>query len=161
MNATALADIEAIRQKGFRPEAVGCFVHKEKILMAYKKKHDLWQLPQGGIEEGESVTAAFLREMTEELGESLVKSIVGAPRVVGEDRVEFPSGTREDWKGKHYFFVLAAVSSPALDVATSEFDDARWVSFEEARVLARAIYQKGKQRITLKALDRAAQAMLI
>lgn len=159
MTAPTLADIAVIRQKGFRPEAVGCFVHEKKILMVYKKKHDLWQLPQGGIEKGELVGAAFLREMTEELGDALVKSISSAPQVVGEDRVEFPPATRKDGKGKHYYFVMATVSSLALDIAASEFDDARWLSIEEARVLARTIYQKGKQRVTLKALDLAAGAM--
>jgi 8-oxo-dGTP pyrophosphatase MutT (NUDIX family) len=164
MKQPTISEIDQIRNVGFRPEIVGLFVNDKKILFLYKKKHDLWQLPQGGIDNGESIEIAFLREMAEELGEKFAKSCNKKIMLIGEDEVDFPAnsqGSRElkndagqdiFMKGKKYFFVCVETRAN-IDIANSEFDDFRWASFEEGLALCDKIYQPGKKRITVNALN--------
>lgn len=157
-------EINNYRKLCFRPVVVGCFVNAQKILLAYKKKHNLWQLPQGGVENKETLEAAFKREMGEELSLDFVEAVAKI-LYLGQDRLEFPAwlhGSRElltdegekvVMKGKMYFFLLAETSKSQIDLTQTEFDDYRWFSFSEAKKAAEEIYQAGKRKITLKALD--------
>lgn len=160
----SLSAIDQIRNQGFRPQVVGCFIDDKKILFLYKAKHDLWQLPQGGIENNETIAQAFLREMSEELGSKFVESGQSEPVLIGEDLVEFlpeKHGVRElqndqgqdiPMKGKKYFFVCSPADQQTFNIKNSEFDGWRWVNFDEALSLTNNIYQPGKKRITVKAL---------
>jgi hypothetical protein len=56
-------------------------------------------------------------------------------------------------KGKKYFFVKIGVNDPALDISQTEFDDSRWVNYDAALSLANGIYQRGKKRITIEAIE--------
>lgn len=163
MHKISLSDLDKIRKQGFRPVVVGCFVDDGKVLFLYQKKHDLWQLPQGGIDNRESVEQAMRREMNEELGEEFTKSM-GEIEIIGEDQIVFPAATQGSrdlqtddgdgvyMKGKKYFFVLVKTDQEGLDMHKSEFDDYKWLAYSEAMILCDQIYQKGKKRITLKAL---------
>ncbi len=165
-----LAEINKIRNSGFRPQVVLCLLHQQKILFLYKKKHDLWQLPQGGIDNGEDLTAAFLREINEELGSSPEQLGVQDILVIGQDKVEFPTRTQQTrdlkndqgqaipMKGKKYFFAWTEIKPSAVVIARSEFDEGRWVSLAEALILCEKIYQSGKKRITKQALELLHQA---
>lgn len=168
-----LEEIDTVRQRGFRPGVVACFLHDKKILLLYKKEHNLWQLPQGGIENSETIEQAFSREMSEELGAEFVESTGGEISYVAEDKVEFPLKKQGDrdlqtddgqpvkMKGKKYFFICAYRFNPDINIQKTEFDDSRWVNFEEGLRLADKIYQKGKQRITLKILNKLKELNLI
>ncbi len=98
-----------------------------------------WQLPQGGIDEGENAREAALRELEEEIG-------VGADLVVVES--EHPEWLTYDlpheligkvWKGrwrgqKQRWFLLRFLGSDAdvtLDVPHPEFRQWRWASPED------------------------------
>lgn len=143
---------------------VGCFVNEGKILFVYKKKYNLWQLPQGGVDNQETLEQALWREMTEELGEQFVQAAQKELKLLGENQIKFPArtqGTRElktdqgqsvHMKGKKYFFILTKTNQGRLDLTQTEFDDYRWVPFSEAESLVKTIYQKNKQKITLRAL---------
>ena len=50
MNTPTLQEIDAIRKEGMRPQVVGCFVSNKKTLLVYSEKYNLWQFPQGGID---------------------------------------------------------------------------------------------------------------
>ena len=63
-----LEELDKDRSDGLRPSVVGCFLNSGKILFVYQKTHQLWQLPQGGVDNHETTIDAFKREMTEELG---------------------------------------------------------------------------------------------
>lgn len=158
-------DFDIIRRQGFRPQVVGCILHDKKILFVYDQKYNLWQLPQGGVDNKESLEDAFQREMAEELGSEFVENIKDKLMVVGTDQIIFPASTQDSrqlmtdtgetifMQGKKYFFAVAASSDSKLDITHSEFDDFCWVSYKEALDLTERIYQKGKQRITRKAVD--------
>ena len=153
-----------LRSRGFRPQAVGCLIQNYRVLMVYKNEHNLWQLPQGGIEFRETAERGLRREMMEELGKYFARGI-GAVTLIGENEVAFPPGKqgrgmlkmsrrgKRPVIGKHYFFFAAEVRA-LICVEDTEFDDIRFVSFSEALRLAATIYQKGKKRITEHALTR-------
>ncbi len=159
-----LQELNQIRKRGFRPQAVGCFLHEKKILFVYKKKYKLWLLPQGGIDNQETIEDGAIREMKEELsGDFVNKSRVS--EVVGRDKVEF---TKDKWgdrelhtddgeeilmKGKIYFFVAFDCENDNFDVDKTEFSDFKWLDYDGAMELTKEIYQKGKQRITKKVLN--------
>jgi len=165
MTHSLIEQINEIRSHGFRPGIVGCFVHQKKVLFMYDKQYNLWQLPQGGIDNNEDVRDAVQREMKEEVGEFLTKYCTDDYVLVGRNKVEFPPknhGKRELqtdagqsvlMRGKFYFFVRINAHSSTLHLEKTEFDDYKWLSYAEAKKEARSMYQRGKQRVTLFALD--------
>ncbi len=157
--------IDSIRQKGFRPQVVGCFVNDNKILLLFHKKNNLWQLPQGGIDNQETITEALKREMKEELGVDFIKNCDFSNIFITEEaQLIFPKkhqGSRElktdgekekIMKGKRYFFLKINTRKTQIDIQKTEFDDYLWLNKTDALKLAQKIYQKGKREITLKAI---------
>src|SRR3989338_6967814 len=90
MEAPSLDYIEAARLQGLRPGATVCLINGQRLLMFYQKEYALWQIPQGGILQGEAVDEAIKREMTEELGGGIVTRIQFPSAYVGENQVIFP-----------------------------------------------------------------------
>lgn len=165
MDTPSLKELDEIRNLGFRPEAVGCFLNKKKILFLFNKEYNLWQLPQGGINNRETIEKAIIREMTEELGEEFMKPKSKIFKVIGEDQIEFPLSVQNSkdlkndkgenifMRGKKYFFVVIESDTTDLNIDETEFDDHRWVNFNGAVELASKIYQRGKRRVTISVLN--------
>ena len=158
-----LETFEQLREKGFRPQVVSCFVHEGKLLFMYDSKWKLWQLPQGGIEQGETAYEARSREIEEELGEVFHKTLAISEDTVtflGEAKVEFPKKTQGDrllvtkdgreihMKGKKYFFYAIPVAGTEVEITDTEFQKYAWLTKEDALRRTQSIYQKGKKRIT-------------
>ena len=54
---------------GYRPNVgIVLFNSTGQVLWARRSRHDGWQFPQGGIEQGETVEQAAYRELYEEVG---------------------------------------------------------------------------------------------
>ncbi len=101
----------------------------EMLLLHKPRKRDAWQLPQGGMEEGESVGQTAVRELAEEAGLQHVT-------VFGESgatyRYDFPASFRrfrpDHIKGQRIRFVFALISREAqVTVDQQEVDDYVWL----------------------------------
>lgn len=165
MSALNLQDLDQIRKDGLRPTAVGIFINKKRALMLYHEEYNLWQFPQGGIQNGETPEDALTREMREEIGEDLIRYSEEKPVYLGRDQIVFKSnkhggrrlktddGKPVNMKGKAYLFYAIEIPVESLDMEASEFEKYSWATYDEAVDIAEKIYQPGKQRVTQKALE--------
>jgi putative (di)nucleoside polyphosphate hydrolase len=165
MENDELQYFESLRSKGLRPQIVACFLNQNKILFFFKREHSLWQLPQGGIDNHENIEKAFVREMIEELGKNfLLQCEIVSLRIVHENKIHF---SRDKWnvkelftdegkpvsmQGKKYFFLAVEIENSDIKIEETEFDDYRWMTYDEALDISKKIYQKGKKRITIETL---------
>ncbi|PIP65181.1 hypothetical protein COU77_00760 [Candidatus Peregrinibacteria bacterium CG10_big_fil_rev_8_21_14_0_10_49_16] len=111
----------------------GCGDVLEVLLLHKPRKNDAWQLPQGGVEKGESVRDAAMRELQEEAG-------VMPMRVLGESHTrysyDFPESYRrfraDHIRGQDIHFVLAVADACAsISVDGHEIDQYVWVGEEQ------------------------------
>ncbi len=123
----------------YRPNVCIIVVNGEGLILAGERS-DLagaWQFPQGGIEAGEELFEAALRELEEEIGTSEV-DILGA--LPGSIRYDWPEERwRDGWRGQEQRYVLAQIRDSAkLDPNCGdipEFRGFRWVTQSEFSLL--------------------------
>lgn len=151
-------ELDALRKEGLRPSVVGCFINNKKLLMVYQKTFNLWQIPQGGIENGEDISSAFDRELSEEITEDFVKTHKDL-KIIGVDKIEFPpskqglrdmktdSGEEVVMKGKYYYLVVTQTDETKITTDATEFSDYKWLNFEESYKLIKETNTGGKLRI--------------
>ena len=144
----------------YRPN-VGAVLFNPRGLVFVARRADLpnaegapggWQLPQGGIDEGEDVHAAVLRELAEEIGTARAE-IIGEhphwltydlpPELVGVALGGRYRGQRQRWFALRF---LGEDADIRLDLDPHpEFDAWRWAELAELPALAvafkRPIYQ--------------------
>lgn len=111
---------------------------------------DAWQMPQGGIDEGETPEAAALRELEEEVGTSKATIAAGTADWLTydlpDDLVGRVWGGR--WRGQRQkWFACRFLGDDAdirLDTEHPEFDAWRWADLDQLTALIvpfkRAIY---------------------
>jgi len=99
--------------------------------------HGYWQMPQGGIDKGEDVREAALRELHEEIGVAahLVEVIAPASRPIRYDLP--PELIGKVWKGKyrgqeqHWFLGRFLGTDADIDLEAHdppEFNEWRWIA---------------------------------
>jgi len=128
-----------IDSEGYRAN-IGIVITNEKkqILLAKRYKQDAWQLPQGGIDKGETELEALYRELEEEVGlaPKQVSLLAKTPKWL---RYELPmKHIRRKQKPtcigqKQVWYLLKLVSNDS-DISLSlhnkvEFDDWKWVDY--------------------------------
>ncbi len=103
----------------------GVIVNGDDILLSYETKTDIWMLPGGGIEEGETDEECVIREVAEETG-NIFKP---AKCVVQID--EF----YEDTKYVTKYFIGAIIGKTERHLTKVEIQEgleARWMPIEKA-----------------------------
>ena len=107
---------------------------QQLILLLHKpRKRDAWQLPQGGIEAGETLEQAAKRELMEEAGITDIEIIGKSERVY---EYKFPASYRrfrpDHICGQQIGFVFARVDADCVvQVDNAEVDRFVWVTREE------------------------------
>ena len=122
---------------GYRPNVgIVLFNSTGQVLWARRSRHDGWQFPQGGIEQGETVEQAAYRELYEEVGlRPQNVELVGRTR--NWLRYDVPGSLRSrstTFKGqKQVWFLMKMLASDhaiCLDHSEApEFYRWRWVDY--------------------------------
>ena len=108
---------------------------KEIFLAQRNDLKDVWQFPQGGIDEGEEVKEALYRELLEEIGTDMVEVIAEFPEWISYD---FPSRIAQSMKPfigqTQRYFLVKLHEEATIDINTHkpEFSDYKFVSADEA-----------------------------
>lgn len=98
-----------------RPSVRGILIRNGRIAMVYSRKYNYYKFPGGGIEQGESLHQALLREVAEESGLQVLESTVREYGLV--HRVQ-KSDTKGIFIQDNYYFLCEAqqqVLSQKLD----------------------------------------------
>jgi putative (di)nucleoside polyphosphate hydrolase len=111
--------------------AVGHVLVAERNDMA----ESAWQLPQGGIDKGETAEQAALRELEEEIGTAFARIIAVAPNTVSYDwPTNKVGGRRKKWRGQCITLVALQFNGQDSDInletAHPEFRHWKWISLE-------------------------------
>ncbi|MBI1812473.1 NUDIX domain-containing protein [Candidatus Peregrinibacteria bacterium] len=119
-----------------RPVTASGIVAYQILLLHKPRKKDAWQLPQGGVESGESVEQAALRELQEEAG-------IGNATIVGRTehvyQYDFPPSFRkfrpDNVCGQRIEHLFAVVGKDApVRVDGKEIDAFAWVDRSQLRL---------------------------
>jgi len=109
-------------------------VKKEIFLAQRNDLSDVWQFPQGGIDEGEEVKEALFRELEEEIGTDEVEIVAEYPEWIS---YEFPSKIAKNmkpWIGqKQRYFLVKLKESAKINIETEhpEFSDYKFVGIDD------------------------------
>ncbi len=125
----------------YRP-CVGIFLFNKQAKVFVARRLDApenaWQMPQGGIDQGEEPKTAALRELAEETSITSVRVIGSTANLLRYDLPLHMVGNI--WKGRYrgqeqkWFAMLFTGNEDEIDtegVAHAEFDDWRWVDADE------------------------------
>lgn len=124
----------------FRPGVGMMIINKDNKIFVGKRinsKTNGWQMPQGGIDLGETPSSAALREMHEEIGSSNAKILAESKNWYSYRIPDFL--VPRLWDGKFcgqkqkWFLIrfLGADEEIEISTASPEFEEWKWVAVDE------------------------------
>jgi putative (di)nucleoside polyphosphate hydrolase len=137
-NAAAMSEHQLYR----RGVGVMLLNREDKVFVGARidNPDDAWQMPQGGIDEGEDPWASALRELEEETGirPSLVEHVAACPQRLRYDLPEEwrPRVWGGQWAGQEQDWYLARFlgEDSDVDIATDHPEFRAWQWVEPARL---------------------------
>jgi bis(5'-nucleosidyl)-tetraphosphatase len=123
------------------------------LLLSRLTKRPLWEFPKGGVDDGETVTEAALRELQEETGMS-ADDIRIVPGFEHREEYRFTSG-RGDSRTlvrKEVTYFLAETRTTDVRLSAHEASQFAWLSYTEA---ARKLKYKARRDMLRRAAEHA------
>ncbi len=123
----------------YRPNVCMIIINKYNKFFLGKRagQEDIWQFPQGGIEEGYTPEENVYKELEEELGAPKNLFDIVSP-LKATNQYDFsitPPYAVGKWRGQSQSFWLVRFNGSDSDINLSrfepEFSDYQWVNFEE------------------------------
>ncbi|WP_297441303.1 RNA pyrophosphohydrolase [Sulfurimonas sp.] len=128
------------KKEKYRPNVAMIIVsnnypQKKEIFIAQRNDlADIWQFPQGGIDEGEEVKDALFREMEEEIGTSSAEIVAEYPEWISYDFPQKFLKKMKPYKGQtQRYFLLKLKDDAKIDINTKhpEFTGYKFVSVDD------------------------------
>lgn len=110
---------------------------ERRVLLVHRRRYDDWSFPKGGVDEGETLEQAALREVKEEAGVEC--EVIGQ---LSTSRYFFTTRKGET-RPKVVYYFLMRISGGDLFADGLETDQVIWCSVEEAA--AKLSYQGDKE----------------
>lgn len=111
------------------------YPEKKEIFIAQRNDlTDIWQFPQGGIDEGEEVHEALFRELEEEIGTNHADIVAEYPEWISYDFPEKIAKKMKPYKGqKQRYFLIKLKKSAIINLQTQhpEFIAHKFVSIDD------------------------------
>ncbi|MGJ8695869.1 MAG: RNA pyrophosphohydrolase [Verrucomicrobiaceae bacterium] len=146
---------------GYRPNVAALMVNSRgEILVCERFKiPGSWQFPQGGVDEGEDLKVALVREIEEEIGLGVEAYTVGPSR--GGYRYDYPESVRRakpphkmNFVGQEQTYFLCRVKEdrPEIDLMREprEFSQGKWIHPEEFEVKWLPAFKRPVYRAVMK-----------
>lgn len=133
-------------KESYRENVAAIIINKDKkvLMCEHAWIDDAWQLPQGGVEKGESEDEAIIRELFEELGTDKFKIIA---KMNEKLKYKFPYFLKEKYNSvgqeQRYFLLYFYGDDSEIrfdNQAKPEFKAYQWVEYKEPAI--KVIYFK-------------------
>lgn len=132
-------------ERPYRPCVGICLVNDEGLIFAGKRidnRAEAWQMPQGGIDEGEDAITACFREMAEEIGTNKAELLAEYPDWLNYDIPEQLANKLWEgtYRGQSQKWMLLRYKGMDADINISteipEFEQWQWMSPDKLVELA-------------------------